>query len=89
MARFDKSKDVCVKSWFIGDPDDKHLEVSVMQYNGGELKMQVIRKFRRANGQIGFGKMGRLSLDETIALGEILPEVRALMGEPVSAVMVG
>lgn len=89
MAGFDKSKDVQVKAWVIGDPSDKHLEVSVMQYNGGEMKMQIVRKFRYKNGKMGFGKMGRLTLDETIGLAEVLPEVRGIMGESISAVMVG
>ena len=89
MARFDASKDLAVKSWFIGDPSDKHLEVSVMSYNGGELKMQVLRKFFYKNGKPGFGKMGRLTIDETIGLAEILPEVRGIMGESMSALTIG
>ncbi len=89
MARFDASKDVAVKSWFIGDPSDKHLEVSVMSYNGGELKLQVVRKFFYKTGKAGFGKMGRLTLAETVGLAEILPEVRGIMGESMSTLTVG
>ena len=89
MARFDTSKDMVVKSWKIGDPSDKHLEVSVMSYNGGELKMQIVRKFNYKNGKAGFGKMGRLTLAETIALSEVLPEIRFIMGESMSALTVG
>jgi len=89
MARFDASKDVAVKSWFIGDASDKHLEVSVMSYNGGEMKLQVVRKFFYKNGKPGFGKMGRLTLPEIISLAKILPEVRGIMGESMSALTIG
>ena len=89
MARFDASKDVAVKSWVIGDVSDKHLEISVMSYNGGEMKLQVVRKFFYKNGKQGFGKMGRLTLGETIGLAGILSEVRGVMGESMSALTVG
>jgi hypothetical protein len=89
MARFDKSLDRCVKSWVIGDASDKHLEVSVYSYNGGELKMQILRKFRYKNGKQGFGKMGRLTIEETVGLADVLPEVRGIMGESISALTIG
>lgn len=89
MARFDASKDVQLKSWVIGDASDKYLEVSVVSYNGGEPKMQVVRKFTYKNGRPGFGKMGRLTLDETRAFARMLPEVQAFMGEPLGALIDG
>ena len=77
---FNKSLDKEVRGWVIGDPTDKHLRVSVMQYNGGELKLQIgPRVYFRANGAEGFGKAGRLTMNEVKALTDITPEIEGIM----------
>lgn len=77
---FNKALDREVRGWVIGDPEDRHLRVSVMAYNGGEMKLQIgPRVYFRANGAEGFAKAGRLTLDEIKALTDIMPEVEGVM----------
>jgi len=77
---FNKALDKEVRGWVIGNPEDRHLRVSVMQYNGGEMKLQIgPRVYFRANGAEGFAKAGRLTLDEIKALTDIMPEVEGVM----------
>jgi hypothetical protein len=77
---FDRSKDKEIRSWAIGDPDDKHLRVSVMQYNDGEMKLQIgPRVYIRRDGREGFGKAGRLTLNEVKALTDLAPEIEGIL----------
>jgi hypothetical protein len=77
---FNKMLDKEVRGWVIGDPEDRHLRVSVMQYNGGEMKLQIgPRVYRRANGAEGFAKAGRLTINEVKALVDITPEIEGVM----------
>ena len=82
---FNKSLDKEVRGWVIGDPEDKHLRVSVMQYNGGELKLQIgPRVYLRRDGKEGFGKAGRLTFNEVKALTDITPEIEGVMAGAVT-----
>ena len=82
---FNKALDKEVRGWVIGNPEDRHLRVSVMQYNGGEMKLQIgPRVYLRANGAEGFAKAGRLTLDEIKALTDIMPEVEGVMAGAVT-----
>lgn len=60
---YDPAKDKEIKSW-------KHKDglcVSVYQYNGGEPKVQIgPRVFTKTNGTTGYGKAGRLTLEEFV-----------------------
>ena len=77
---FNKSLDKELRGWVIGDPEDKHLRVSIMQYNGGELKLQIgPRVYTRRDGKEGFGKAGRLTFNEVKALTDITPEIEGIM----------
>ena len=38
--------------------------VSVNQYNGGDPKVGIVRKFEGKDGEVKFGKAGRLTMDE-------------------------
>ena len=82
---FNRALDREVRGWVIGNPDDKHLRVSVMQYNGGEMKLQIgPRVYKRANGADGFAKAGRLTLDEVKALPDITPEIEGVLAGAVT-----
>ncbi len=77
---FNKALDREVRGWVIGNPDDKHLRISVMQYNGGEMKLQIgPRVYKRGNGADGFAKAGRLTLNEVKALTDITPEIEGVL----------
>jgi hypothetical protein len=89
IMAYDKSKDVCIFERSIGD-DGKELKVSVFSYNGGEMKLQIgPRTYVKRNGSVGFNKVGRLTFDEVLAINELIPEIRGIMGESLSAVVNG
>ena len=89
MAAFDRSKDVCLFEKSIGD-EDKCLKVMVMSYNGGEMKLQIgPRTYIKRNGSVGFGKAGRMTFDEVMAINELMPEIKGIMGESISTVVNG
>ena len=89
MAVFDRSKDVCLYERSIGN-GDKCLKVSVFSYNGGEMKLQIgPRTYIKRNGDMGFGKAGRMSLAEVEAVSALMPEIRGIMGESISTVVNG
>jgi hypothetical protein len=73
---YDAAKDKEVKTW-------KHeggLYVSVYQYNGGEPKVQIgPRGYKKADGSDGFGKVGRLTLEEIEWLDNQMVEIKATM----------
>jgi len=79
MAGFDRSKDVCVYERSIGD-EEKFLKVCVMSYNGGEKKLQIgPRTYVKRNGTTGYGKAGRMSLNEVKAITDLMPEIEGIM----------
>jgi hypothetical protein len=58
---YDEMKDVAAKTW----RHEGGLIVSVMLYNGGDPKLQIgPRQFTKHDGTTGFGKAGRLNVDE-------------------------
>lgn len=75
---YDQSKDKTIKSW-------KHeggLWVSVTRYNGGEPKVQIgPREFAQGNGTPGYGKAGRLNVDEVRWLHSLHEEIMTTMDE--------
>lgn len=86
---FDKSKDVAIFEKSIGD-EDKCLKVSVMSYNGGEMKLQIgPRTYIKRNGSVGYGKAGRMTFEEVMAINDLMPEIRGIMGESLTSVVEG
>jgi len=72
---YNKSLDKELKQWKI-ESEDTAILVSVYAYNGGDKKLQIgPRTYAKKNGDVGYRKAGRLSVDETAKLAEILPEV--------------
>ena len=63
-----------------GDVEGKALLVSVHSYNGGDAKLQIgPRTYLKRNGDIGYGKAGRLTLEEGVALANMLPQALEAM----------
>jgi len=89
MAVYDKSKDVCVFERSI-ENGDKCLKICVMSYNGGEMKLQFgPRTYVKRNGTTGFGKVGRMTLNEVMAINDLMPEIKGIMGESITTVVNG
>ena len=89
MAGFDKSKDRVIFERLIGD-NEKSLKVCVMSYNGGEMKLQIgPRTYIKKNGSVGYGKAGRMTFDEVLAISNLMPEIEGIMGESLSTIVNG
>ena len=43
--------------------DKSSLLVSLMSYNKAQPKVQITRSYEKADGTMGYGKMGRLTLN--------------------------
>jgi hypothetical protein len=81
---YDKTKDIEIANEAIQCDNDKELQISVYSYNGNEAKLQIgPRTYVKKNGEMGYGKAGRLTLDEVDQLIEILPRLREQMMESV------
>lgn len=57
------------------DGGSTQLKVSVHAYNGGEPKVQVARLVRFQNGNVGHRKLGRMTVDESLAVAGVVPEI--------------
>lgn len=55
------------------------LLLSVFQYNSGPPKLQVTRSFDKADGTIGYGKMGRLTIEEVEWIKENIDSIISVM----------
>jgi hypothetical protein len=71
---YDESKDKMIKSW----QHKGGLYLSIYQYNGGEPKIQIgPRAYKKSDGSTGYGKAGRLSLEEFGWVLGLRDEIRA------------
>jgi len=77
MAAYDKNKDVESVSWVMED----NIRVSVHQYDGGDKKLQIVRMFVKKDGEIRYGKLGRMIKEEVEWLQLILPHAVPAMTE--------
>lgn len=70
---YDKEKDREIKSW----KHENGLYVCIYQYNGGEPKIQIgPRAYKKADGSEGYGKAGRLTLEEMAWIFGLKDEMR-------------
>ena len=78
---YNKGLDKAVWESDIGGDNDI-LKVSVMAYNGGEKKLQIgPRIYEKKNGDAGFRKAGRMTVEEVKELVNLLPDIgKALEG---------
>ena len=73
---FDKTKDKELMSKEL----ESGLRISVFSYNGGEAKLQIgPRVFDKRDGSKGYGKAGRMSLKEAVALAGLMPRISEVM----------
>ncbi len=63
MAAFDKSLDKELWAESV-DFDKSVIKVSVMSYNEGISKLQLSRQNKRADGELSFAKLGRMTKEE-------------------------
>ena len=71
---YDESKDKEIKTW----QHQGGLYLSIYQYNGGEPKIQIgPRAYKKSDGSTGYGKAGRLSLEEFGWVLGLRDEIRA------------
>ena len=67
----DLDKSLFSKSW---ESDSGRLSVSIYSYNNGPKKLQISRENRTGEGELRFGKLGRLSKEEITALLPLIQE---------------
>ena len=71
---------VLYETEIVDDESGKKLMISVHSYNGGDAKLQIgPRTYTKRNGEPGFGKAGRLTIAEGVALANILPNALEAM----------
>ena len=78
MAGFDPSLDKSLFSESV-DFDRSVITVSVMSYNEGIPKVQISRQNKRADGELSFAKLGRMTKDETEAVLPLLKKALEFM----------
>ena len=75
---YDAAKDQEIKVW----KHENGLYVSLYQYNGVAPKVQIgPRGYQKADGSEGFGKVGRISLEEMGWIFGLKEEIRAAAKE--------
>jgi len=68
---YDAEKDKVVKNFGEVQVEDKMFTIGIYQYNGGEKKIGIQRKFTKRDGSVSYGPMGRLTRYEAIAIREV------------------
>lgn len=69
---YDQSKDKVVKAFGDIQVGEKVFAIGIFQYNGGDKKLGIQKKFTKQNGSVTYGSMGRLTRDEAVAIHEAL-----------------
>lgn len=75
MAGFDKSldKELWKES---ADFERSVISVSVMSYNEGAKKLQISRQSKKADGELGFAKLGRMTKEEVEAVIPLMEKAK-------------
>ncbi len=78
MASFDKSLD---KELFSesADFDRSKIIVAVFSYNEGTPKLQLGRQNKRADGELSFAKLGRLTKEEIEAILPLIEKAKEFL----------
>jgi len=80
---YNKDLDVTLWEKEVEDEGGRKLMFSVHSYNGGDAKFQIgPRVYTKRNGEPGYGKAGRLTVEEGVALANFLPEALEVMDGP-------
>ena len=80
---YEKEKDVELASWLMNEEgSNDNLRASVHQYDGGVKKLQIgPRMFTRRDGELRYGKLGRMTREEVEWVQSILPQALSQMTE--------
>lgn len=70
MARFDESKVKILRH--VGDVEvnNKEIRVQIIQYGSYEPSITCTRLFKRSSGELGYGSIGSIKIDE---MKELIP----------------
>ena len=80
---YNKDLDKALWEKSIDGEDGKQLMVSVHSYNGGDAKLQIgPRVYTKKDGNPGYGKAGRLTIEEGVALANLMGEALEVMDAP-------
>lgn len=67
-------KQLWTKAW---EDDATKISVSVYSYNNGPKKLQISRETKNAEGELRFGKLGRMTKEE---VEQVLPLMQEAIG---------
>ncbi len=76
---YDESQDKLVEQFTLTAEDESELLVSIMKYGSSDPKVQITRMFKKRDGTVGYGKMGRLTKEEVEFLKENVDKILELM----------
>ncbi|MBU2561564.1 MAG: hypothetical protein KKD17_04650 [Nanoarchaeota archaeon] len=76
MAGFDSNLDKEIWAEKAQVAENMSLKVSVMSYNDGLPKLQISRERTNKDGQPGFAKLGRMTLDEVKAVMPLMEKAK-------------
>jgi hypothetical protein len=75
-AKYDKSKDKTIAIMGLQANATTQFEVRVMQYDGGEVKLQLRRMYKDTNGDFQYSfKLGRFKKDELMAVIRLMTSI--------------
>ncbi len=64
---------------FESSEDNNGLQFSIMSYNNGEKKLQMVRSYNKKDGTLGYGNTGRISKIELEWLKNNIEEILSYM----------
>lgn len=79
MAGFDPTLDKEMFSQNVNIADNLRIKVSVMSYNDGLPKMQISRERKNREGEWGFAKLGRMTVDEVTVVMPVMQKAKEFM----------
>ena len=76
MPGFDPALDKEIWSESVQVAENMSLKVSVMSYNEGMAKLQISRERTNKDGQPGWAKLGRMTLDEVTKVMPLMEKAK-------------
>lgn len=78
---YDEDKNVLVDFYELKNEKGGALQISLMSYDGNMPKLQMVRRFNKKDGTVGYGKLGRMSKGEVIFFTENVEKILEKMNE--------
>ena len=76
---FDSDKDKFLKLFEKEDETGGALLCSIFSYDGGEPKLQITRRYLKRDQTNGYGKMGRLTIEEVEWIKDNIDSILTVM----------